>query len=727
MQETELKKILILMGIDLNNDKTFIIAGGMNDYTNKEGKLVKGLKTLILEGAEDEIYKKHKERIGRKLYTYNEATKSVNNGFCSRIGLWIPKDYIVIDTDTKEESIKMLQYIEENEIETPIFKTNHGYHFIFKNTIYDGKQDIGLILNNGVKCDYRLAGKGYIILPYNDKNREVYSSPDSIEYIRNSLLPLDEKKKKKTEKKTELLIKKIGDSVPEGLRNDSTFRELCKLIANNSSLREEKYISILAHGINAKNNPPLSDDEIETIVKSALTYADPSYIRNGYLVPSVLAEQIYTDTKIANYKGLWFNYNGKYYEAITDENKPKQHVIDYLENYPTAIKTHNINETLNLLEIQSSFTEINEKYIAVNNGLVNLDTFKLEPFSEDTFVTFGIDIDYNEDMMNDDIFDSFEFMISNLYKYLNTTFTSYRLRRVVQELIGMTLQPNPKKFQRTAALLGKGSNGKSLFINLIYALHGGNVSSVPMKSIYSEKEQNFQIYNLVGKKVNLDPDATSTRIIESSNFKKLTTADVISIEKKGEQAQTAIIKTVLIYGINEMPSSSDTSYGFVRRQLIIPFTQTFIKPSEKNNDFDKVIDYDLEDNIINNEMHLLFIFALQGLKRLKNNNYEFTECDEVKEAIEENRKEIDSVYAFNVARSDGDTRTENISGKNLYNIYKMWCEDNEKNPVNQTTFGRRFKSLNPDIEAPKKHGVIIYNKVKLLDEFFKKRELWDYN
>lgn len=424
----------------------------------------------------------------------------------------------------------------------------------------------------------------------------------------------------------------------------------------------------------------------------------------GKVIPGILANIISRDIKYKNYLNADFKYNGYYYEKITQLEEIQKLIKDYIPVEKQTVRI--INETLNLMRIENTIrvADVN-KYISVNNGVINLDTLKLEPHSPEKITFYKVDCEFTKDSTNND-----KLFNSRFYQYLKTTFEDdTETVLFISQLLGITLKPNPKLFKKSIFLLGEGNNGKSVFLNIIEKLQGNIFSAVPFKAIDSDK---FQLYNMIGVNVNIDDDASGTRLTETSNYKKITTGGAVSIEGKNRQATPGFLEILLIIALNKMPSTSDKSWGFYRRNLILPFNKTFVSKEEFNNKPDTLIaDDTLEYDILNKEMDIVLAFALKGLKRVLDTNYHVVVPKIVENATKEYRLDTDTVLAFYEDNKNGQYIYPTVTANNLYAKYEEWCNENENgdNLVPQKTFGAEIKKY---IEFKMSNGVKYLN-VKL--------------
>lgn len=683
-----LKNILFdTMGI--NKDcETFVICGAVKGYTKNDGSYVKGVEDYITNGDINGAKTVAKRRIGTKLYTFEKAIGSVKNNFCSRVGLWIPKGFIVIDCDTEKDSEIVLNYIEENGIETPVISTPKGVHIIFK---YEGdlKQTVKTLTHLGANVDYRTAEHGYIVLPYNDMDRTILKASNSVCGLPSILLPKEQQKGVKEPKNNLKIDSKANKTIVEGSRNDTLFKKLCGFVAS-PVFRNEGTLLPLAIGFNELYcEPKLDEEELKAIVYNVINNYQPEEFifdngKTSRVLENKLADIIATDYKYKQYMKSDFIYNGKCYTKLEDVEDLQKIVKGYIERTgnDNLVKTKTIDEVVKQLRIDHTVSRTHSsKFISVDNGLINLHTLEVIPHTDEVFTLFSIPCEFNGIKTSMDKFES-----SRFNEYLTTTFKGDKeVIANIQEVFGASLMPNPEKFAKFVVLSGEGSNGKSLFLNILRALHGQIYSTVAWKDIDGNR---FALKNMVGKNINIDADASGTRIEETSNFKKIVTGDPVSLEEKGKQAKEGILDVMMVVSVNSLPSTADKSDGFFRRMAIIPFEQQFAPKDELKDKPNAIaIDYSLGSDIINNEMDIVLAFALEGLQRMLKNNYKMTKSEAVERATKEYKMNNNSVLAWLEHNKDGRYKCE-VPAKMLFESYEDWCDNNGHSPMSTHTFGK---------------------------------------
>ena len=140
------------------------------------------------------------------------------------------------------------------------------------------------------------------------------------------------------------------------------------------------------------------------------------------------------------------------------------------------------------------------------------------------------------------------------------------------ELAGWLMLPNTS-IQKAVLTLGAGANGKSVFLALLQRfLDSTNVSALSLHKIESDK---FAAARLAGKLANICPDLPTAALSGTSMFKGLTGGDTINAEHKFQASFEFRPYSRLVFSANSAPRSDDSTHGFFRRWIVIPFSRVF--------------------------------------------------------------------------------------------------------------------------------------------------------
>ena len=142
----------------------------------------------------------------------------------------------------------------------------------------------------------------------------------------------------------------------------------------------------------------------------------------------------------------------------------------------------------------------------------------------------------------------------------------------IWEAIGYLLMSgNP--LHKVFLFYGRGNNGKGVLLRVLIALVGqDSVSSVSLHSLADER---FTRISLLGKLANICGDIDATFIERTGLLKQLTGEDLITAEHKFRKPAQFTNWAVPLFSANDMPSSSDTSWGWLRRWEVFSFPYVF--------------------------------------------------------------------------------------------------------------------------------------------------------
>lgn len=255
----------------------------------------------------------------------------------------------------------------------------------------------------------------------------------------------------------------------------------------------------------------------------------------------------------------------------------------------------------------------------------------------------------------------------------------------LQEYIGYCLIPCTKA-QKMLMVIGKGGEGKSRIGTVLSALFG---TSMKTGSIAKVETSPFARADLEFQLLMLDDDMKMEALPQTNIIKTIVTSELpMDLEKKGKQSfQGTMYARLIGFGNGTMKSLYDRSYGFFRRQIIL---------TTKNRPRDRVDDPFLSEKLIA-EAEAIFLWALEGLKRLIANNYQFTISEQARQNLEENISEGNNVTAF--LKSEGYISFKadyEISSQRLYELYKLWCQDNALNALSLHSFCVQMAALSGD-------------------------------
>lgn len=213
----------------------------------------------------------------------------------------------------------------------------------------------------------------------------------------------------------------------------------------------------------------------------------------------------------------------------------------------------------------------------LNNGVYDWDSAMFLPHSPEYLTTIRIPITY-EPSATCEAWD----------RFLDEVLPYEGGRLFLTEVIGLCMIPLTT-IQKSIILVGKGSNGKSTYLNgLMAAVGRDNCCHVPLQRL-GDANARFVTSRLLGKLVNVVGDLPARKIDDTSTIKAITGEDSIEGEFKGRNAFRFVPFARLIFACNDVVKSEDDSDGYKRRFIHVPFTQKFAVDPSKGGDLSEAL------------------------------------------------------------------------------------------------------------------------------------------
>lgn len=245
----------------------------------------------------------------------------------------------------------------------------------------------------------------------------------------------------------------------------------------------------------------------------------------------------------------------------------------------------------------------------------------------------------------------------------------------LQQFMGYCLIPS-NAAQKMLLITGKGGEGKSRIGLVMKAMLGNNMNN---GSIAKVEHSPFARADLEHLLLMVDDDLKMEALKQTNYIKSIITAEQpMDLERKGEQSyQGQMYARLLAFGNGNLRSLHDRSHGFFRRQIIL---------TTKERRPDRVDDPYLGQKLIR-EIDGIFLWALAGLYCLRGYDFQFTLSQKTRENLSLAVEEGNSIVPF--LKSEGYFRFDPegcATSRNLYAIYRDWCDDNMLSPLGQNTF-----------------------------------------
>lgn len=577
-----------------------------------------------------------------------------------QIGWWVRSGYIIVDIDEgKEQALKI---IKELKLKTLMTQTPKGLHLYFK-TDKDFPQRTRMILPCGLKCDFRCANKGYVILPFGTPDRK-FNKCRTIADMPLEFTPIPNRK-------DSLLGLKDGDG-----RNATLFAHL---MAYKNRGASEDQIETMAELVNKYVfEQPMDDSELSKIVKNTRKYEAQAEGDNPYLIynskgnPSGINYRAISDYFVN--RGDIFVLGGEafqYREGVyVEASSFVRNTIKDMINCDTLITQSRIMECFRLIvddtRIQKSAFEINSNPNLINfkNGVWDINNQELLPHDNKYIQTIQIPHEVKK---------AIPFKKTKLYEFFQKTGLSQEDINMILVYMAycMTLDYGLKTFM---ILYGQSNTGKSVLIRFIENLVGKqNTSALSMH----ELSQRFYPAQLYGKLLNSCADNGSLPLSSIENLKKITGGDQIMHEKKGKEPFFFVPFSKLVFSFNQLPLQlEEKSNAFYKRMRILHMnTELFLNNSYVN-------ELCSEESIEEVIPYLLSLLPVLAIPRTPTSN----------KYVEALRQDSDSIHAFITSSCTLDPGLS-VTKSQLYQAYTDFCISSGRESHKKHGFMRNLRAL----------------------------------
>ncbi len=497
----------------------------------------------------------------------------------------------------------------------------------------------------------------------------------------------------------------------EGQRNDGITRLVGSSLAKGMT-KEQTLTAALTYN-SSFCEPPLTEADISTIVESIFLRDEMNRtkaardgtdkpkkpeLRPTPFMKAFLSKQLE--------QGFVWKYSaemGVFFRCDESEGPWKLIDLDYVKSYIRKIlidfkvggsitwdKQSNVLECIESLKaqlvkpnefdifdlgysIQNNTWEHNPlDIICLKNGVYNWRNKELLPWTSHIYTTLKLPISYDP-----------KAKCPYWLKALEEWIPSPDTQKFLQEFVGMCLIPDVS-FRTAVFLYGTGSNGKSMFLDVVRLLFGDGLVSIPLHRLTDR----FTTVYLQNKLINICGDIDAKYITDTGVVKGIITGDTLHAEYKHGKDFDFLPVVRLMFSANALPPVADKTHGWYSRWKYVKFPKTFpVNPTYK-------LEY---DRLFKSELSGILNWALEGLIRLKEHN-RWTESEDMKMSEIEYRSENDNVAAFlddyaEQIEYSGNVK-DTIQTQILHRCYKNWIENylSGTKSVSLKEFSRRVRT-----------------------------------
>lgn len=427
------------------------------------------------------------------------------------------------------------------------------------------------------------------------------------------------------------------------------------------------------------------------------------YIESDYKYDIIQGKMIYTnELRNPELAGIYIRDEPEIKRQIEKEYRNiLEDMILYAETYPTNDKEERktINKIMNMIdyklnrigirnsevkEIMNAIrrntfvarSEMNpDSHIPLKSGLLNINTWEVEPFNPSKFYTYKVFGDYNPNIKSLNQIPRFRDLLLSAFpaKYAVTVldyfaycyYTSFPMQKVLM-------------------MAGIHRRGKGTLVRIIQNSMPDGFRAFELEKLLNP-DNKFALQGIEGKKVLMDTDITrdTRRSMSFSRFNRLFGGDSVDMEEKHKISYDIVGKFAGIL-IGNIPLFYVKDSAFLSRLLIVVSTPEPIKQDIP----------DLDKKIWNEEGANIVAYLLNRLKTLVNRGFKFTNqltyntYAELWNLLSDSVKIfMDEKYVF----AEGGEEEEDA----VYANYVMYCDKLGIIPESKHEFARKISKTYP--------------------------------
>ena len=245
----------------------------------------------------------------------------------------------------------------------------------------------------------------------------------------------------------------------------------------------------------------------------------------------------------------------------------------------------------------------------------------------------------------------------------------------LQRAVGYSLSGDVSE-QALLFLHGSGSNGKSVFLQVLHALGGDYSLQASSELLLAKKgaDHPTATAGLFGKRVVIVSETEQGRAFSESVLKSLTGGDRITARRMYQDFWEFDPTHQLWLATNHRPTIRGTDHAVWRRMLLVPFGVCF---SGKQKDPQLLAK-------LKSELPGILAWAVRGCLQWQKVGLSAPKV--ITDAVQEYRTEMDTIGLFLRECLEVNQHTT-ISAGEIYRVYAAWCRANGERPVNNRVLG----------------------------------------
>jgi len=341
--------------------------------------------------------------------------------------------------------------------------------------------------------------------------------------------------------------------------------------------------------------------------------------------------------------------------------------------------------------------------LVVGNGILDLHTGQLDPYTPKELHRTKIEVDWNPDAGEPDEIDDW---LHDIVRDRDVP-TMYRLiaHALYKEYIG----------EKAAMLVGGGQNGKSVFLDFVERFLGKE--NATHRALQDFDDNDFAANQLQGKLANIHPDMGDQDVKDMSTFKKLTGRDTMLADVKFESPIEFENFATLLFAANSIPVFAEDTHAIWRRWVYVDFPYEF-RADKADAKYPEPKRAMLSRLTSDEQLEALLLRCQREIQEWHQGRELFADAMAPEDVRDKMKKAAEPVYNFAASCLERDNDEESYIPKDeVRSAYQQYADEEDLPRIPENQFGERLMRLRDfQIESGQRRvdgaKVTVYKNVK---------------
>ena len=460
-------------------------------------------------------------------------------------------------------------------------------------------------------------------------------------------------------------------NIPESKRNTEVFKYCEKLFRAGLNREEVTHLALLKAKQCERGSHEFPEEEVHGIIDSAESRSIGG-LSGDRFDPATYIDAIRSEVEVLSLYGNQYYYEDGVYSAWPVE-EIRGLIWEWSNRNATVTQIKSCIELLGI-ETYCRPEEVNPQgLLNIANGIINPETGDVFPHSHEKRFTIQLPVRCEAPPTGDNprppncpLFN----------KFLEDVLPDPAQRDAAWEVMGYAMTTDCR-LEKGIILYGGGSNGKTVFLNIMRAMLKGLVSELRLTDL----SHRYRPSMLINKLVNISAEGEAVELVDDAVVKSVISGEPLAVEKKYEDPIVTNPFAKLVVATNHLPRSRDKSHGYFRRWLILHFDHEIQEDRQ---------DKELSKKIIESELDEIFYGGLIGLQRLRRQDG-FTVPESSRVLLEEYKRQTNPAVCF-IEEHLALVPDGSVFLQDIYSSYVNWCDrQGHRNALSQPNLRKEIE------------------------------------